>query len=459
VTELEKGLHRRCPSRPTIKTMVVFKRLLANTLLSSASGAFLWFALTFWVYLETKSVVTTAMIGGAFALIAAFSGLFFGTFVDRHRKKYVMVVSSIISLAFFAIAALVYKFQGDGLLRLRNPYFWCFIVATLIGAVAGNLRAIALSTCVTLLIPEDQRDKANGLLGTVNGLSFTLTSVFSGLVIGRLGMGWALAFGIVGTALALIHLFSVHVDEADPSAGKLETGEPTKWIDFAGARAAIHQTRGLMALIMFAAFNNLLGGVFMSLMDAYGLELMSVEAWGIMFAVLSVGFIVGGLIVSKKGLGPNPLRVIMIGNLFNWIICMFFTIQASIALMAVGMMIWMTMMPIIEAAEQTVLQRAVPFESQGRVFGFAQTIENLASPLTSFMIGPIAELFFIPFMTTGRGVDLIGSWFGVGQGRGIALIFTAAGMLGVIGTLIARSSKSYRYLSASTTASTTTASE
>jgi MFS transporter, DHA3 family, multidrug efflux protein len=430
--------------------MVVFKRLLANSLVSSATGAFLWFAVTFWVYLETKSVVTTAMIGGGFALISAMLGVFFGTFVDRHQKKHVMIVSSVVSLAFFGLAALDYGVAGDGLLRLTNPHFWFFIVSILVGAVAGNLRAIALSTCVTLLVSEADRDKANGMLGTVNGLSFTLTSVFSGLVIGRLGMGWALAFGIVGTALALLHLFSIHVDETDPSLHEAHDATP-KWIDFAGARSAIHQTRGLMALIMFAAFNNLLGGVFMSLMDAYGLELMSVEAWGIMFAVLSVGFIIGGLIVSKNGLGPNPLRIIMLGNLANWTMCMFFTAQASIILLAIGMIAWMTMMPIIEAAEQTVLQRAVPFESQGRVFGFAQTIENLASPLTSFMIGPIAELFFIPFMTTGRGVDLIGSWFGVGQGRGIALIFTAAGFLGIIGTLIARNSNSYRYLSVSTT--------
>jgi MFS transporter, DHA3 family, multidrug efflux protein len=426
--------------------MVVFKRLLANTLLSSAAGAFLWFAITFWVYLETKSVVATAMIGGAFALISALFGVFFGTFVDHHRKHFVMVVSSVISLAFFALGAVIYALERDDLLRLRNPYFWAFITAILIGAVAGNLRAIALSTCVTLLVPEGERDKANGLLGTVNGLSFTLTSVFSGLAIGQLGMGWALIIGIAATALSLLHLLTIHVDEEDPTAQESGDAAPRKWIDFAGARAAIRQTRGLMALIMFAAFNNLLGGVFMSLMDAYGLELMSVEVWGIMFAVLSVGFIIGGLIVSKTGLGPNPLRIIMLGNLFNWTICMFFTAKPWIVLLAIGMMAWMTMMPIIEAAEQTVLQRAVPFESQGRVFGFAQTIENLASPLTSFMIGPIAELFFIPFMTTGRGVDLIGSWFGVGQGRGIALIFTAAGFLGVIGTLAARSSRSYRHL-------------
>ena len=38
------------------------------------------------------------------------------------------------------------------------------------------------------------------------------------------------------------------------------------------------------------------------------------------------------------------------------------------------------------AAEQTVLQRVVPFERQGRVFGFAQSVEQAASPLTAFLV-------------------------------------------------------------------------
>ena len=46
-----------------------------------------------------------------------------------------------------------------------------------------------MSTAVTLLVPEDQRDRASGLVGTVFGVSFTITSVLSGLAVGQLD-GW-----------------------------------------------------------------------------------------------------------------------------------------------------------------------------------------------------------------------------------------------------------------------------
>ena len=95
----------------------------------------------------------------------------------------------------------------------------------------------------------------------------------------------------------------------------------------------------------------------------------------------------------------------------------------------------------------TIIQKVVPLERQGRVFGFAQSVEMSASPLTTFMIGPITELFFIPFMTTGAGVGLIGGWFGTGADRGIALVFTLTGIIGLIMTLIAMNTKYYRLLS------------
>jgi DHA3 family multidrug efflux protein-like MFS transporter len=204
---------------------------------------------------------------------------------------------------------------------------------------------------------------------------------------------------------------------------------------------------GLFGLIFFHTFNNFLGGIFMSLMDAYGLLLVPVQVWGFLWGVLSLGFIIGGMVVARKGLGKNPLRTLFLANIAMWSICSVFTLQASILLLAVGMFVWLCLIPAVEAAEQTILQKVVPPERQGRVFGFAQSVEQAASPVTAFLIGPIAELIFIPFMTTGAGVDLFGPWFGTGTDRGLALLFTAAGLIGLAVTLLAMQSRSYRELS------------
>ena len=423
-----------------------FHRLLLNTLVSSVTSSFLWFSLTFWVYLETRSVVATGVIGGSFALSSAALGPYFGAFVDRHRKHHAMMVTTSLSLMCFAVATMVFfAVPASSLLSLTHPAFWVLVGATLLGSVAGNMRGIALSTCVTLLVPESRRDKANGLVGTVTGLSFAITSVFSGLVIGGPGMGWAYFGSVVVVTAMLLHLRSISIDEAAPVADQAD-GAPTGHIDIRAAVDAIRAVPGLGMLIGLAAFNNLLAGVFMALTDAYGLSMVSVEAWGLLFGFISVAFIIGGIAVAKFGLGNNALRLVLVCNLINWSVCSVFAVQSSIVLLTIGMVVWLGLMPVVEAAEQTVLQRSIPFERQGRVFGFAQMIENAAAPLTAFLMAPLAEQVFMPLMTDGRGADLIGSWFGIGPDRGIAVMFTLAGLTGVVVTIAALRSKSYRRL-------------
>jgi DHA3 family multidrug efflux protein-like MFS transporter len=343
----------------------------------------------------------------------------------------------------------------DSVLRLTAPWFWILVGSTLLGSVAGQMRGIALSTCVTLLVPEDRRDRANGMVGTVSGVSFALTSVFSGLAVGGLGMGWAYGAALVLMAGALVHLATISFDEPEPA--QADTGERAPIVDIRAALEAIRAVPGLLLLIGLAAFNNLLAGVFMALMDPYGLSLVSVEAWGLLWGVISLAMIGGGLFVSRRGLGHSPLRVIVGANLAIWAVCSVFALRSSIVMVAVGMVVWLALIPVIEAGEQTVLQGSVPFERQGRVFGFAQLVENSASPLTAFLMAPLAESVFMPLMTDGAGADLIGGWFGTGPDRGLALLFTLAGIIGVVVTVVARMSRSFRLLDTATTAAVTAA--
>jgi DHA3 family multidrug efflux protein-like MFS transporter len=237
----------------------------------------------------------------------------------------------------------------------------------------------------------------------------------------------------------------VHIDEPEPSSSV--PGE-RKEVDLKGTVRVIKAVPGLVALILFSAFNNLLGGVFMALMDAYGLSLMEVQEWGLLWAFASSAFIVSGLVIAKVGLGKNPLRTLLLANLITWSVAAIFTIQSSILFLVAGSVIWMFFSPYAEAAEQTTLQKVVPYERQGRVFGFAQSIEQSAAPMTAFLIGPLTQFLAIPFMTNGAGAEAIGHWFGTGPDRGMALVFTVTGMLGVILTLLALGSRSYRQLSA-----------
>jgi DHA3 family multidrug efflux protein-like MFS transporter len=431
--------------------MTPFYHLLGNNLIANITNFTVWFALTFWVYIETQSVFATGMIAGIYLVFTAGFGFWLGSIVDHNPKRLAMLGSSVVSAGFYVVSLAWLLLSPHE--AFTNPYgmqLWIFVFLVMLGVIAGNIRSIALPTLVTVLIPEDRRDKANGLVGMVTGIGFLTTSVISGFLVAWGGMVATLALALVLTLLAFGHLFMVEIDEGRVEPVPGEPAEP-KRVDIKGTIAVIAAVPGLFALIFFATFNNFLGGIFMALLDAYGLSLVSVQVWGLLFGVLSTAFILSGLIIAKTGLGKNPLRTLLLVNLITWSVCCVFTIQPSIWLLAGGCFIWMLLGPYAEAAEHTTLQKVVPLERQGRVFGFAQSVEQAASPLTAFLIGPLTQFVVIPFMTDGAGADAIGGWFGTGPARGIALVFTLAGMVGVVVTILALRSKYYRQLSAAYT--------
>jgi len=248
----------------------------------------------------------------------------------------------------FATAVFLLVDSTD-LLRLRSPWFWLLVGTTLLGSVAGQMRGIVLSTCVTLLVPEDQRDRANGMVGTVTGFSFAITSVFSGLVIGGLGMGWA---------------------------------------------------------------------------------------------YYNLAFIAGGLAVARFGLGSNPLRVVLAGNLVNWTVCSVFEVRSSIVLVGVGMFVRLALIPVIETGKQTILQRSIPYERQGPRVRLRPARRERRLAARCLPDGAARRVHFHtphvrrPWRRPDR------AWFGTGPDRGITL----AGLVGVAVTVLAWTSRSYRRL-------------
>jgi DHA3 family multidrug efflux protein-like MFS transporter len=455
---LSNGLwHLSLASRAARKAaMNPFYHLLGNNLIANITNFTVWFALTFWVYIETQSVFATGMIAGIYLVFTAGFGFWLGSIVDHNPKKLAMLGSSVVSAGFYGLSLAMLLLAPER--AFTNPYgfhLWIFVLLVMLGVIAGNIRSIALPTLVTVLIPEDRRDKANGLVGMVTGIGFLTTSVISGFLVAWGGMVATLALALALSLLAFAHLTFVRFDEKRVDAAPGEPAEP-KRVDIKGTIAVIAAVPGLFALIFFASINNFLGGVFMALLDAYGLSLVSVQVWGLLFGVLSTAFIISGLIISRTGLGKNPLRTLLLVNLITWAVCCVFTIQPSIWLLAGGCFVWMLLGPYAEAAEQTTLQKVVPPERQGRVFGFAQSVEQAASPLTAFLIGPLTQFVVIPFMTNGAGAKAIGGWFGTGPARGIALVFTLAGLIGVVITILALKSKYYRQLSAVYAAARTT---
>lgn len=109
----------------------LFYAVLANSLVASLTNTFVWFAVTFWVYLQTKSVLVTSVMAGIYLLTVATSGFFLGSLVDRYKKKTAMMFSSLGSL-FYTYSLTSFLFLGQLLFLPTLPVsFFGYLLSSL----------------------------------------------------------------------------------------------------------------------------------------------------------------------------------------------------------------------------------------------------------------------------------------------------------------------------------------
>jgi len=76
-------------------------------------------------------------------------------------------------------------------------------------------------------------------------------------------------------------------------------------------------------------------------------------------------------------------------------------------------------------------------------------MEAGVTPVSIFIIGPLAQSVIIPYMESGAGKEALGWLLGEGNTRGIALTFVITGTFMLLLSLIAFRTKAYHILSAS----------
>jgi len=150
-------------------------------------------------------------------LVTGYLWIFFGSLVDQYQKTAMMLSKHLFSL--YTYSPTSFYFSTSVFTDPSSVILWVFIILALVGALAGNLRTIALSTLVTT-IPEAKRDKANGLVGTANGVAFSLLPY---LRAGNwfLGVFWMLVFNRTDI-LVIIHLGAVSIPEQGSSILKFK---------------------------------------------------------------------------------------------------------------------------------------------------------------------------------------------------------------------------------------------
>lgn len=403
-----------------------FKKYIILWLSQSVSGlgsSMTGFALVLWAYGQSHSAMSVSLMTFCNYVPYVILSLFVGVFIDRHKKKTIMLVSDSIAAA-GSLAVLMLLLTGG--LKVWNIY----VINVVIG-VTNAFQQPASAVATGRLVPKDKISNVSGM----NSFSGNLIVVFSPMLAAFLyaagGLWLILLIDLVSFAAAffVLLLFIAIPEEI--------TGE-TYRSPFAGIKegfAFLKMEKGIlyimltMALINFFSrmtYENILSPMVLARSGGNNLAL------GMVNACMGVGGIAGGIIVSIKKESRKKAMAIYVSAALSFLF--------GDLMMAVGRnAFWWSVaataaslpIPFIMANQNVILYRKIPDFMQGRVFAVRNAVQYSTIPVGILLGGGLADYVFEPFIRSGSGLaGFLSKAVGSGDGSGMAVMFLCTGICG-----------------------------
>jgi predicted MFS family arabinose efflux permease len=374
------------------------------------------------VFVETGSAAWLGVLTAVAALPYLLTGPLMPR-LDRYPRRTAMIVAD--SLA--ALGTLVaFALALSGRLEV-----WHLVVAGFVGGVGNSLQFPAFQAAIPALVSDEALGRANGLNQLGPALGIVIGPVVATPLVAWHGIRAVLVVDLATFAFAVVTTAIVRFGPAgDPLRSGVEMGDDGSWrTAFTWLRTEGRPVLGLLGAI---ATVNFCLAFFNISMLALATDVAGTARAGLVFGAAGVAMIVGSLAVGIRGVPTRRVRTFSLALTAMGIGCAVAASRATFGVLAVGSVIALVMVPIVNAAVATIYHERVPPTMQGRVFGLRSAIGHSLEPLGSVVAGFLIARVAVPAMAEGGvGAATIGPMIGVGPERGAALV-----LLGVGGTLL-----------------------
>ena len=417
--------------------MRIFTLVWFGQMISLIGSGLTNFALGVWVYQQTGSVTQFSLISLFTSLPIILISPVAGTLVDQFPRRWMMVFSDLGAGIATGVIAI--------LLAAGDLTFWHICVGATISSCFTAIELPAYTSATTLLVPEQDLARANGMLQIGQAVGSLVAPMLAGVLLLILNINSIIFidFGTFIFALSILLLVPFPKQYIDR-----HRAEKTPWYKEASyGLVYLVKRRGLFALLLFFAVNNFFVGIVEILFTPLVLSFASATDLGTILTIGGMGMLVSSVLISTVKTRSYLILSIFGFMLLSGISIIFAGLYRTVPLLALIAFLYFFGLPIINSSSQLIFQKKVPNNVQGRVFATIGAISNASHPFAYTVAGPLADKIFEPLMTpNGLLAGSIGKIIGVGTGRGIGLMFIVMGILSVLVTIIAYQYKPLRLL-------------
>jgi MFS family permease len=372
-----------------------FRRLWLGLSISYLGDQFTIIALVWFVLQLTGSGAAVGLVILCFDLPGVVTGAILGRQLDRYQPRLVIGFDNLARAALIAAIPTLYAL---GSLQLWHVFVLALLAGALSPATAAGVRAF-----VPHLVHDGTLDRANALTAASLQFSYLAGPVAAGFTVERLGS--PLALFIDAASFLLMGLLAMTLPTMTREPRVARRAADNRWLGF-GALFSLSYVPALtlLSLVFFFSY-----GPLEAALPVYSGQTLHANAdgYGLLWTGFGMGAFAGVLTLTRLSHRWRPsLALPMIAVLWGALLCpLFFIRQLPLAMLFLGIAgaSWAPYTPM----ETTLLQRLVPAEIRGQVFGARHSLLVAAAPLGAAFGGLLLQYLSAPLVIAISGLACI----------------------------------------------------
>lgn len=380
-----------------------FLLLWAGELVSSIGGGLTSFGLGVYVFWQTGSAASMALVTLLAFLPTLLLSVPAGVLADRYDRRLLMMLGDGCS----AVGILFILFRmlsgGAGLMEI--------CIGVTISAVFSSLLEPSYRATVTDLLDAEEYSRASGMVSLAGSARYLISPVLAGTLLTVSDIRLLLILDICTFFLTVICTGVVRRGLAARTAEEKESFFAALQMGW----QAVTEKRGVFLLILLSSVMTCFMGTFQILAEPLILDFADSATLGIGETVCASGMVVSGLFLGARGIKKGYVKILSVSLTVAGIAMIIFGLKENIYLICAAGFLFFAMLPFANNCLDYLVRTNIADELQGRAWGF---------------IGFLSQIgYVVAYGLAGVLADGIGEQFQVGVGRGSAAVIMASGLL------------------------------
>lgn len=397
-----------------------FLLLWAGELVSSIGGGLTSFGLGVYVFAQTGSAASMALVTLLAFLPTLLLSVPAGVLADRYDRRLLMML-------------------GDGLSALGIIYiFFCIqtggaklhqiCIGVLISSIFSSLLEPSYRATVTDLLSEEEYSKASGLVSLAGSARYLVSPLLAGLLLTVCDIRVLLLIDICTFMLTVTSTGVVKKGLAT----KVQEQKESIGASIKGGWQAITEKKGILVLIIISSVMTCFMGMMQILSEPLILDFADSKVLGIGETVCASGMLVSSLILGIRGIKKGYSRVLSLSLAAAGLTMVLFGWKENIYLICLAGFLFFFMLPFANNCLDYLVRTNIDADKQGRAWG---------------LIGFLSQIgYVVAYGIGGFLADLLADQLQIGVGRGAGMLIMISGVLLAITAIVMLGMKSIKEL-------------